>query len=70
MNHNTPTPELQAQCHKQADLLHELKSIYAQIDVSRLAIQGLGQSVWLNEDFVEVDLDAYPEEDDDMEGGE
>ena len=26
-----------------------------------------GESVWLNEDFVEVDQDASPEEDDDME---
>ena len=26
-----------------------------------------GESVWLNEDFVEVDPDASPEEDDDME---
>ncbi len=44
MNHTIPTPDLQAQCHKQADLLHELKSIYAHVDVSRLAIKNLGQS--------------------------
>ncbi len=29
-----------------------------------------GESVWLNDDFVEVDLDAYPEEDDEDEGEE
>ena len=30
-----------------------------------------GESVWLNEDYQEVDLDAYPEEDEeDEEGGE
>lgn len=37
------TPE-QIIYRTQFNLLYELKSIYAQIDVSRLAIQGLGQS--------------------------